>query len=213
MLLFVKIVAAIFCAVGGSLAACHWIDTLYHKKKDVLSFPQQTTAQALQRRRYLPGLLGILFAFYLLNAEFNLSVIVLTLFYIYFLVIYTVTDFEQQVIFDITLLPFSLLGFIFCLVTGTDLLAHLLAAVGGGALFLLLAILTRGGIGGGDIKLIAALGLWLGSNALTDVVVMGLIAGGIAALFLLKFKHKKRTDTFAYGPYFTIAALLQLFLT
>jgi len=213
MLLCVKMIAAILCAIGGSLAACRYIDSLYQQKRDILSFPQQTGFQALQRRRYLPAVLGILFAFCLLNFEFDFFVIVLTLLFIYFLVIFTITDWEQQVIFDITLLPFSLLGLIFCLVTGTDLLAHLLAAIGGGALFLLLAILTHGGIGGGDIKLIAALGLWLGSNALTDVVVMGLIAGGIAALFLLKFKHKKRTDTFAYGPYFTIAALLQLFLT
>ena len=83
----------------------------------------------------------------------------------------------------------------------------------GGILFLVLAILTRGGIGGGDIKLIAALGLWLGSSQLLDVIVMGLIAGGIGAFLLMKFAHKKKTDTFAYGPFFTVAALLQLFVS
>ena len=83
----------------------------------------------------------------------------------------------------------------------------------GGILFLVLAILTRGGIGGGDIKLIAALGLWLGSSQLLDVVAMGLIAGGIGAFLLMKFAHKKKTDTFAYGPFFTVAALLQLFVS
>ena len=41
---------------------------------------------------------------------------------------------------------------------------------------------------------------------------IGFIAGGIAAFILMVFMHKKRTDKFAYGPYFTIAALLQLFL-
>ena len=212
MLLCVKMIAAILCAVGGSLAACRYIDTLYQQKRDILSFPQQTGFQALQRRRYLPAVLGILFAFCLLNFEFDFFVIVLTLLFIYFLVIFTITDWEQQVIFDITLLPFSLLGLIFCLVTGADLAAHLLAALGGGFLFLLLAVLTRGGIGGGDIKLIAALGLWLGVDALVEVVAWGFIAGGIGAFFLLKFRHKKKTDTFAYGPFFTIAALLQLFL-
>jgi len=40
-----------------------------------------------------------------------------------------------------------------------------------------------------------------------------LIAGGIGAFLLMKFAHKKKTDTFAYGPFFTVAALLQLFVS
>ena len=110
------------------------------------------------------------------------------------------------------LMPFAVLGLFTSIINDAPLLERLIAALGGGALFLILAILTRGGIGGGDIKLIAALGLWMGVSHLTDVIVLGLIGGGIGALILLKFGHKKRTDTFAYGPYFTIAALLQLFL-
>jgi leader peptidase (prepilin peptidase)/N-methyltransferase len=76
-----------------------------------------------------------------------------------------------------------------------------------------LCYIKEGAFGGGDIKLIAALGLWLGSSQLLDVIVMGLIAGGIGAFLLMKFAHKKKTDTFAYGPFFTVAALLQLFVS
>ena len=157
-------------------------------------------------------MLGTLIAFYLLSNSSIVLIQLFSLFFIYFLILFTFTDFEQQVIFDAMLIPFTLLGLFSSMVNGYPLLNHLAAGLGGGLLFLVLAILTRGGIGGGDIKLIAALGLWLGSSQLLDVIVMGLIAGGIGAFLLLKFAHKKKTDTFAYGPYFTIAALLQLFL-
>ena len=73
--------------------------------------------------------------------------------------------------------------------------------------FLLLAILTRGGIGGGDIKLIFVLGLWLGSRLLMGTVILGFCLGGLAALFLLLTKQKKRKEFFAYGPYFSAASI------
>ena len=73
--------------------------------------------------------------------------------------------------------------------------------------FLLLAIVTHGGIGGGDIKLIAVLGLWLGTDMLLTIVISGVVLAGIAAIIMLVTKKKGRQDYFAYGPYFTLSAL------
>lgn len=211
MLFVLKLVIAIATAIIGALAGSRWIALLYHQKPDILSFPHKVTQQNNQRQRFLPGVLGTLFAFYLLSNGAEVLTSFFMLFYIFFLVIFSITDFEQQVIFDRMLIPFSLLGLLSSFLSDAGTINHLLAALGGGALFLLLAILTRGGIGGGDIKLIAALGLWLGVSGLSNVIALGLIGGGIGALILLKWGHKKRTDTFAYGPYFAIAALLLLF--
>lgn len=207
-----KFILAVCAAVAGAIGGSRWIASLYAQKKDILSFPHKTSDQNQKRSRFLPAILGILFAFYLLSTDASVTTLFFSLFYLYFLVIFSVTDWEQQVIFDRMLIPFAILGCLFTLVCGAGITNHLLAALGGGALFLLLAILTKGGIGGGDIKLIAALGLWLGVNSLADVITIGLIAGGIGAFILLKWGNKKRTDTFAYGPYFAIAALAKLLL-
>ena len=132
------------------------------------------------------------------------------------LLVIAVTDWEHQMIFNDTTLPLAILGLIqtiaiSCATTSyAPLLKNLTAAVIGGLCFLILAILSHGGIGGGDIKLIAALGIWLGPARLTTVVCTGFLLGGFAAIFFLIVKRKKQTDTFAYGPYFALPAIFYL---
>ena len=53
----------------------------------------------------------------------------------------------------------------------------------GGAL--LLVLYRMGGVGGGDVKLLAALGAWLGPEAVTGLFVYGALAGALYAAFLL----------------------------
>ena len=119
----------------------------------------------------------------------------------------TITDFEQQVILNEMVFVFALFGLCHTLHLQLSLQDHLLAALGGGLLFLFLAFISKGAMGGGDIKLIAALGLWLGIKALITVIIYGAIAGGIAALLLLLSKKVKRKQYLAYGPYFAISAI------
>ena len=152
MLLFLNISAAIICAVAGAIAGNLWIEKLYREKNDILTFPHKISNQTQRRRQFLPPLLGMLFAYFLLSHTATIPDNMFNLIFIYFLVLFTITDFEQQVIFDVMQLPFALCGLVFCLVSGFPLLNHLTAALGGGVIFLVLAILTRGGIGGGDIK-------------------------------------------------------------
>ena len=118
-----------------------------------------------------------------------------------------ITDFEQQVILDEMILVFSLFGFAYTLHLQLSLQDHVLAALGSGLVFLFLAFISRGAIGGGDIKLIAALGLWLGTKALLTIIIYGTIAGGIAASLLLLSKRIYRKQYIAYGPYFALSGI------
>lgn len=126
--------------------------------------------------------------------------------YTVFLLTMLCSDIEQQIIFDKQLALFAMFGLLRSLLFSLPWEQHLLAALAGGLSFLLLAILTRGGIGGGDIKLIAALGLWLGGEALKLTALGGIIIGGLWALGAIAVKKKKRTDFIPYAPAFIIAA-------
>ena len=89
-----------------------------------------------------------------------------------------------------------------------DLLDHGLGFLIGGGLYLLLAVVTRGGMGGGDIKLMAMLGLWLGSAGVLWVVLLSSNIGAIISLALMALKIKGRKDFIPFGPFIVIAAML-----
>ena len=171
----------------------------------LLSFPEQVTTRAKYRRPLL---------FLLLTVYVGRACITVTppaLFYLVIAIvclsIITATDFEQYVIFDVLLVPFAATGILYTIHMGLPITGHIAASLGGGLVFLLLAIVTKGAIGGGDIKLIAAMGLWLGIRPLLSVIVYGFIAGGVAAFILLLTKQKSRHSYFAYGPYFALSGL------
>lgn len=197
------ILLSLVLTMAGSL----WIDRLYRLEEDtsLLSFPDQIAVRAKFRK----PLLFILLLFCSWKAWLVASIPTVFCFIaaIAFLSYVTVTDYEQYVIFDSMLLPFAVIGLCYTLHLQLPLFQHIVAGLGGGMSFFLLTLLTKGAIGGGDIKLIAAMGLWLGIRSLIAVIAYGFIAGGLAALLLLVTKQKKRQDYFAYGPYFALAGI------
>jgi prepilin signal peptidase PulO-like enzyme (type II secretory pathway) len=87
--------------------------------------------------------------------------------------------------------------------------AALGAAAGGGA-FYLLAKLGRGALGQGDVKLAFAVGALLGYPAVWQGLFAGVVAAGLAALFLLITRRAGRKDPMAYGPYLALGTWLVL---
>ena len=189
-------------------AGSKWITQLFLKAqgRDILSFPEQIE----QRARFRQPLLFVLLLLCIGKAWLYITNSLL-LFYVIlaiaFLSFITVTDFEQYVIFDAMLLPFAIIGLFYTLHLRLPLGEHIAAALGGGLLFFLLAVVTKGAIGGGDIKLIAAMGFWFGYRSLIIIITYGLLAGGAAALLMLLANKKQRKSYFAYGPYFALSGI------
>ena len=126
-----------------------------------------------------------------------------------FLLIMLWSDMEQQIIMNQQLALFAVLGLCFqLLVQPQELYIQLATALASGVIFLVLAMITRGGIGGGDIKLMAAIGIWLNPNAMEMVSIGGIMLGGLAALVAIAAKRKGRRDYIPYGPGFIVMALL-----
>jgi prepilin signal peptidase PulO-like enzyme (type II secretory pathway) len=76
------------------------------------------------------------------------------------------------------------------------------------AVFGLIYLLGRGALGLGDVKLEAALGALLGWPAMLAAIFAGVLAGGLAAAFLLLTRRAGRKDSIAYGPYLALGAWL-----
>lgn len=78
----------------------------------------------------------------------------------------------------------------------------------GGGLFVLIALVRRGAMGAGDVKLAAVLGAALGFPDIVTALLWGVLAGGLAALALLVTRRAGRKEYMAYGPYLALGAWL-----
>ena len=117
-------------------------------------------------------------------------------------------DYRFQFIFDDSLVPLLVVGLAATPWLPFSIWQRLAAGAGAFVVLAALAILGRGALGGGDVKMMAALGLWLGVNGIITAASVGFIIGGVAAIVMLLFKVHGRKDFFAFGPFLIIGAVV-----
>ena len=145
-----SLLAAEASALLAGVLGARWVNGLYAANPDIMSFPDQVPRQQQRHARLLCGLLSLLFCYTVLTMRDADAVhLAFLLFFEFFLLVYTLTDFEQQVIFDRMLVPFAAAALVSLPLLGRDIPDHLIAGAAGFAVFLVLAVATRGGIGGG----------------------------------------------------------------
>jgi leader peptidase (prepilin peptidase)/N-methyltransferase len=87
------------------------------------------------------------------------------------------------------------------------------AALGGAigfGIFLLIAVVSRGGMGWGDVKLAALIGLATGFPMVFLAIIMAAILGGIVAVALLAARKRGRRQMIPFGPFLAVAAMATL---
>lgn len=129
------------------------------------------------------------------------------------LIIISFIDLDFQIIPDVISIPLIFTGLILSMLPHnsgavTDIKESLMGiAVGGGSL-LLVSIISRGGMGGGDVKLIAAVGAFIGwKSALLTIFIGSLIASIVGIVILKKTGNRK----IPFGPFLSLGALICLF--
>ncbi len=115
--------------------------------------------------------------------------------------------FEIPVAFNIFIF---LLGVVRAIYDFEHIWTYLIGMIAISGFLLILFIVTGGrGIGGGDIKLMAAAGLLLGWKGIVAAFFLGCILGSIIHIFLMKFFKKDRT--LAFGPYLSLGIYIAMF--
>lgn len=69
---------------------------------------------------------------------------------------------------------------------------------------LVLALMIPGAFGGGDIKLMAVCGLFLGTAPVVCAAFLGIVTGGIYAAVMLASGKLGKKDQFAFGPFLAL---------
>ncbi|PZD95083.1 prepilin peptidase [Paenibacillus sambharensis] len=84
---------------------------------------------------------------------------------------------------------------------------HALGALTGGAVLLLIVIVSKGGMGMGDVKLFALLGWVLGLPLVLLALIMACLAGTVIGGTLLLTGHIQRKQPVPFGPFLAVGAL------
>ncbi len=134
------------------------------------------------------------------------------------LVVISFIDLRHQIIPDAISLPGILAGFIISLIfvhiTWYDSLIGIIA--GGGVLYLvafLFEVITgKEGMGGGDIKLLAMIGAWMGWRALPFIILLSSLTGIFIGGGSLLISRQGLGARIPFGPFLALGTLVYLFL-
>jgi len=133
------------------------------------------------------------------------------------LIAITVIDLHYQIIPDVISLPGIVIGLLGSLIIPqitfwTSLIGMI---AGGGSLFLVATVyqwlFKREGMGGGDVKLLAMIGAFLGWKAVILTILLSSFIGSIIGITVMLIKGKDFKYAIPFGPFLALGAVISLF--
>ncbi len=137
------------------------------------------------------------------------------------LIIITFIDLDFQIIPDVISLPWIVIGLIASATVLPDPFMRaesigwanaLIGAVVGFALFIFIVIASRGGMGMGDVKMMAMVGAVTGWKGVLLTTFAGSVTGAIAGAMIIMLKGGGRKTKVPFGPFLALGTLLSLML-
>ena len=125
------------------------------------------------------------------------------------LILISLIDYKTQIIPDGLVGVIAINGALYNLLYAQQSISDmLLGGAIGFAVMMLIFIISRGGMGGGDVKLSTAVGLWLGVEGTLLFLLLAFIMGGVISLLLLAIGAKSKGDAISFGPFLCFAAFV-----
>ena len=153
----------------------------------------------------------------LVTLQFGFTLLTLALLILtWSLIVLTMIDVDHQLLPDDITLPLLWLGL---LVNSFGLLAPLADAVWGAmggygilwGIYWLFKLLTgKEGMGYGDFKLLAALGAWLGWQALPMIILLSSFVGAVVGITMIVVRGQDKNIPIPFGPYLASAGFIAL---
>lgn len=149
---------------------------------------------------------GILLVISFLRFGFN-SKLLQALFLDSILVIVSIIDIKFRVIPNKIIVFILVVGIIFSFIDNISIGNAVVGMlVGGGTLFLIAII--PGAMGGGDIKLMFSLGLFLGYKKVLLSLYLAFVMAAIIGIILIILKIKKRKEHIPFGPFLAVGSFI-----
>ena len=165
-------------------------------------------------KRYIANAMlgGILASFTTWN-YINISTVLTILLFLALLSIISSVDIATMEIPNTFVIAALVLGIISIFtMPGTSLPSRILGMFVVSVPLLLITLLIPGAFGGGDIKLMAACGLFLGTKLTLLSFAFAVLTGGLYGIWLLVMKKKRGKEHFAFGPFLCLGMAAALFI-
>ena len=147
-----------------------------------------------------------------LYIKFDLPVFIIFALLVTTLIIITFIDLDYQIIPNVITIPGIPIGLISTLLfLPHSIMSAIIGLLAGGGLLLLMAVIYPGGMGGGDIKMVAMLGAFLGWQKVFLTIFMGSLIGSIVGITMILLKKQGRKTKIPFGPYLALGALQAIF--
>jgi len=132
------------------------------------------------------------------------------------LIIIAFIDLNEQIVPDVISLPGIVIGFILSFfVPYISFVNSALGVLVGGGIILIIGlagsvIFKKEAMGGGDVKLAAMVGAFLGWRYIIISLFLGFFLGALAGIFLILSKVKSREDVIPFGPFIVLGSFITL---
>lgn len=143
-------------------------------------------------------------------------------YFIYFafvsaLIVITVIDLYYQIIPDVISLPGIGIGLLASLfLSNVTFWESFIGMISGGGILFLVAVgyqwlFKREGMGGGDVKLLAMIGAFLGWKSVLLTIILSSFIGSVIGIILIVIKGKDFKYAIPFGPFLSLGAAISLF--
>lgn len=76
----------------------------------------------------------------------------------------------------------------------------------------IIILLSNGGMGAGDMKLMGIIGMWFGAWVTYIILLISIVSAAIISLILILTKNKTMKSSIAFAPFLTVSAFICLIL-
>ncbi len=152
------------------------------------------------------------YIFFALSFKFLISIIFLSM-----LIIVVFVDFKHLIIPDEVTIGGVVVGFLLSFLNSDVTWVESIGGIilGGGILLLIIKLFylltKKEGMGGGDVKLLAMIGAFLGYKSIFFVVFVSSLLGVLIGVPLLFFKKGESGGVIPFGPFLSFAAIIYFY--
>lgn len=221
--IFTYVIVAIFGAFAGQL--CDYFNQILPKHKSIVSINTIKDYLKEARPKYLLMVIhimlyvGIVYRFGINDLQVLQYLILCPM-----IVSALCIDYKLQIIPNRLTLSIFEVGLIFTFLSGLtniNITINMLQGfLAGGLIFVLITmiggfIFGKETMGFGDVKLVAALGLFLGLHGIIAVSILSFLIAAIFSIVLMivqKIRHKEVMEYIPFGPFIVVATLIVIFV-